>query len=133
VILVDSSVFVTLDRRAGTVEELPVTRDTHLVIATVMVSELLTGAFSADTVDRRLRRERFLEAILVRCQVVPFDLDTARAHARLWADLRAQGNLIGRHDLIIAATALALDHDLMTENVREFLLVPGLRVTRPNW
>jgi tRNA(fMet)-specific endonuclease VapC len=39
--------------------------------------------------------------------------------------------LIGNHDLLIAAHALALDLTLVTANVREFRRVEGLRVE--NW
>jgi predicted nucleic acid-binding protein len=38
--------------------------------------------------------------------------------------------LIGAYDLIIAATALAYDCSLLTENNREFDRVPGLDVLR---
>jgi len=60
--------------------------------------------------------------------VQPFDLANARCHARLWADLELRGQMIGAHDLQIAAAALAFGHDLGTLNVREFQRVTGLRV-----
>jgi len=40
----------------------------------------------------------------------------------------ALGQLIGAHDLIIAATARCHDLELLTDNVEEFSRVPGLRV-----
>lgn len=42
--------------------------------------------------------------------------------------LRRAGTPIGERDLMIAATALANGHDVLTANVREFERVPGLRV-----
>lgn len=41
------------------------------------------------------------------------------------------GKPIGPNDLFIAAHALALDLPLVTDNLREFSRVPGLRVE--NW
>jgi predicted nucleic acid-binding protein len=40
--------------------------------------------------------------------------------------LRNQGNLIPDMDLIIAATALPYDHELLTRNARHVSRVPGL-------
>jgi predicted nucleic acid-binding protein len=36
--------------------------------------------------------------------------------------------MIGAHDLLIAATALSMGHDIGTLNVSEFRRVPGLNV-----
>jgi predicted nucleic acid-binding protein len=52
----------------------------------------------------------------------------ARVHTVLWAPLAAKGQLIGAHDLWIAATALAHGMGLATGNADEFRRVPGLRV-----
>jgi len=77
---------------------------------------------------RRQKRERFVETMLEVVAVMPFDLATARIHSRLWADLKAQGQVIGAHDLLIAATALQHDLTLFTHNEGEFRRVEGLRV-----
>ncbi len=47
------------------------------------------------------------------------------------ADLRQQGQSIGYADEMIAAHALALDCTLVTDNVRHFQRVAGLRLE--NW
>ena len=52
----------------------------------------------------------------------------ARKHALIWAELESSGQMIGAHDLWIAATALVHDFTLATRNEREFRRVPGLRV-----
>ena len=40
----------------------------------------------------------------------------------------ARGTAIGLHDLMIAATALAQTHTVITHNLREFRRVEGLKV-----
>src|SRR6266540_3142705 len=50
----------------------------------------------------------------------------ARRHADLWAELAKRGRMIGPHDLLIGATALAHGYALATLNRREFRRVPGL-------
>jgi tRNA(fMet)-specific endonuclease VapC len=52
-------------------------------------------------------------------------------HARLWAELESSGNLIGAHDMILAAAALERDSAVATLNKRHFMVVPGLRVIEP--
>ncbi|MCA9576171.1 MAG: type II toxin-antitoxin system VapC family toxin [Sandaracinaceae bacterium] len=62
---------------------------------------------------------------------LPFDEQCAEHAARIRADLESAGTPIGPHDVLIAATALRHQSELVTRNVREFARVPGLRVQ--NW
>lgn len=62
-------------------------------------------------------RIHFAEAILDSFPILPINLSTARAHARLWTRL--------------AATGLAHGLTLATANIREFERVEGLEVE--NW
>ncbi len=54
-----------------------------------------------------------------------------RASADLFARFRREGIRIGTQDLRIAAITLAHDATLLSRNLRDFRLVPGLRVE--NW
>ena len=83
----------------------------------------------ADNAMRRGRREAYVESILQAVPVLPFTLEVARVHSRLWADLAQRGQMIEANDLIIAATALAHGLDLVTQNRRHFERVEGLRLT----
>jgi hypothetical protein len=55
-----------------------------------------------------------------------FGLAEARVHARIWAALASKGEMIGAHELAVAATALAGDASVATLNIKEFERVPGL-------
>ena len=99
-----------------------------VIISAITAAELLHGIERAPDPARRARRERHVEHVLASLFVQPFDLDQARCHARLWAELEMRGQMIGAHDLQIAAAALAPGHDLATLNVREFQRVPALRL-----
>jgi tRNA(fMet)-specific endonuclease VapC len=100
-----------------------------VAMASITVSELLQGLHRAAP-DRRARREAFIEALIEAFPPISFDLRSARAHARLWADLASSGTDIGAHDRIVAATALAHGMRVATHNVRHFEHVPGLEVVR---
>lgn len=96
------------------------------VIAAITASELLHGVERARKDDIRLRRNRYVEWIITNLGVVAFGIPEARAHARLWAQLSAQGQPIGPYDLLVAATVLSLGFSLATLNKEEFERVPGL-------
>jgi len=130
--LVDTSVFVSLERRGIDLSDAP-WADEPIALSSFTAAELLDGVYRADTAERRARRETFIEAALEHLEILSFDLAAARVYARVWAGLSSQGQRISVNDLIIAATALAHDFGVLTENVRDFERVPGLVVRRPDW
>lgn len=97
-------------------------------ISVITVSELLIGVHRADTETRRLKRSAFVEAIMNEIPIIDFSPEIARIHAQIYAHFASQGQLIRAHDLIIAATALAHGHALLTTNQQEFNRVPGLNL-----
>lgn len=133
--LIDSSVFIALERRGQPLRALlEVTRtDDPVAVTSITASELLAGVHRADSSRRRLRREAFVESILEAIPIIPFDLQTARIHAQVWARLMTEGQAIGAHDLLIAATAITYGYALLTDNVREFQRIPELEVRQPHW
>jgi len=132
--VVDSSVVIELERRGFSPDAIDaVAPGERVVIAAITASELLAGVHRSRPSPRRERRAAFIERILERIPVLPFDLATARVHARIGAELRATGNEIGQNDLLVAATALSAGYPVLTHNLREFNRVPGLVVTRPDW
>ena len=126
--LVDSSVFIAVER--GDVEPARLEQDhgaTGLAMAAITASELLHGIHRLRRSGKKVRAEAFVEAVLDRVPVVPFDLACARAHARLGAMLARRGVTIGAHDLLIGATALALGFTVLTRDKRSFPKIPDLR------
>ncbi len=62
---------------------------------------------------------------LRRLELVPFDAAVAVVHAQLWARLAETGQMIGPHDLIVAATAVHRRWAVATFNAAEFRHVHG--------
>ncbi len=100
--------------------------DEEVAIAAVSASELLHGIHRLKGGAKQARAERFVERLLDTLHVVPFDLDVARVHARLGAELAAKGASVGAHDLIIASTAIAIDFAVATRDLRSFPRIAGL-------
>lgn len=69
-----------------------------------------------------------MEHVLAGFEPIPITEPVARVHAEVWAQLAAQGAVIGAHDLWIAATALTHGLAVATRNIRDFARVPGLRI-----
>ncbi|MGQ0568853.1 MAG: type II toxin-antitoxin system VapC family toxin [Armatimonadota bacterium] len=128
-IVIDSSVLIAVERgRLSLAEHVVGQEQESVVLSALTASELLHGVYRAEDQQRKLQRERFVEGILARFPIVEFGIETARVHARLWAELAARGELVGAHDLIIAATAITLDFQVVTVNARDYQRIPGLRV-----
>lgn len=127
-LIVDTNVFVTFERRGVPVDVSPWQSTDEVFISAITVSELLMGVHRADSETRRKRRSAFVESIIGGIYVLDFTKEVARVHAEAYANLAARGELIGAHDLIIAATARFHDLSLLTDNVDEFSRVSGLRV-----
>ena len=128
-VLIDASVLIDHERgRANLEDRLAGREDEEFFLSVVTASELLHGVHRARDPNIRLRRSAFVEAVLERFPLLPVDLATARAHARLWADLMSEGRLIGPQDLWLAATCLSHGLTMVTGNAREFARVPGLQV-----
>jgi len=97
-------------------------------LTAISAAELLHGVERADTAKRRTERKHFVEGVLKQLPIAPFQLEESRHHARLWAVLEAKGEMIGPHDLLIAATAVRLGYSLATLNRDEFRRIPGLKL-----
>jgi tRNA(fMet)-specific endonuclease VapC len=77
------------------------------------------------------RLTHVVDAFLSIARTVAWDSGAADAHGQLRATLTAKGRRIGDFDEMIAAHALALGATLITDNVRHFSRVSGLKIE--NW
>jgi len=128
-VLIDASVLIDAERgRVDLAAHVARRPDDDAYLSVITASELLHGVHRAATAAQRARRSAFVEGLLQRFPVLDVDLATARAHARVWADLAAAGTRVSPHDLWLAAAAIAHGLTLATANLREFERVPGLDV-----
>jgi predicted nucleic acid-binding protein len=128
--LVDTSVLIAAQRADIDFDALLAAHGNQdIAVATICASELMHGPHRLTNAVARARAGRTIEALLACFSIVDFDLEIARLHARLGADLAAKGTAVGAHDLIVAATALSLDYRIATRDRRSFPQIPGLDVT----
>ncbi len=125
--LIDTSVLVAVERGALDLREvLSKHAGDDVAISAVTASELLHGFHRARGAARD-RRRTFVEGLLERLPVLPFDLPAARVHAEVWARLASRGTAIAERDLIVAATALSVGYEVATRD-KGFSKIPGLSV-----
>ena len=122
--LADTSVFVARESdRALDTGALP----HELAVSIITIGELRAGVLVAETVEARDRRLATLTAAL-QLDPVPVDEAVAAHWARLRVLLRDSGQRMHVNDSWIAATAMALEVPVVTQDA-DFPDVEGLDVT----
>ena len=129
--ILDTSILISLEKSHKSIDEFIAGREAEpFGISVVSVSELLHGVHRADSETRRLARESYVERIIELFPAYPFDLAAGRIYARIWATLARKRQVVGAHDLIIAATAISLGFSVVTFNLRDFARIEGLTVEK---
>ncbi|MBN9088739.1 MAG: type II toxin-antitoxin system VapC family toxin [Reyranella sp.] len=97
-------------------------------VSAISEAELAFGALKSAAPERNAAAAA---AFLRPFVVLEFERGFVPVYATLRLDLERAGTRIGALDLMIAAQAVALGLMVVTNNLREFRRVPGLRVE--NW
>lgn len=96
-------------------------------VSSVTVAELAYGVAKSGSERNRAA----LEGFLLPLEIADFDQKAAWKYGDIRSALERAGKPIGPYDMQIAAHALALGCTVVTNNLREFRRVPGLKVE--NW
>jgi len=99
-----------------------------LILSSIVVAELRYGAEKSR--QKRTNHEK-LDVLFSEIGSIDFDEDAARVFGIIRATLESQGTPIGPFDMLIAAHALSRDLILVSDNVKEFSRVDGLKLE--NW
>jgi len=94
-------------------------------LCSIVKAELYYGARKSSRVAQNLQ---LLGLFFAPLACLPFDDASAETYGNLRAEQEKTGRILGPNDLMIAAIAKTHDFTLVTNNVREFSLVVGLRV-----
>jgi tRNA(fMet)-specific endonuclease VapC len=100
----------------------------EIAIPALVKAELLLGAYKSKKRELNLDNvERFLAPFAI----VPFEDRMAYTYTAIRCEIEKRGTLIGPNDLVIAAIVQFRDGILVTNNVKEFKRIHGLKVE--NW
>jgi tRNA(fMet)-specific endonuclease VapC len=100
----------------------------EVCVSVITKAELLYGVALS---SQPSRDEKALRAFLPHVAVLDFPDQAASHYAKIRAELKTRGLLIGANDLLIAAHARSLGLVLVTNNTSEFGRINGLRLE--NW
>ncbi len=100
----------------------------QLCISSITLGELYYGAEKS---ARRIENLRAIEQFSARLEVLSFSPKAAAHYGQMRAEIERQGRPIGPHDMLIGAHARSEGLTVVTNNLREFRRLPGLRVE--NW
>jgi tRNA(fMet)-specific endonuclease VapC len=96
-----------------------------IAISVITLGEVYEGIYYGSDPTRN---ESVFQQFLLGSDVIDVDSAVARQFAMLRGHLRQRGLLVPQPDILIAATAIEFDLELVTRNLRHFLRMPGLRL-----
>ena len=124
--MLDTNICIfTIKNRPQEVREAFKRHSGQMCISTVTLMELIYGAEKSSNPERNLAD---VEGFAARLEVLPYDAQAAAHSGQLRAELARIGKPIGPYDQMIAGHARAQGLILVTNNLRKFERVPGLRV-----
>ena len=100
----------------------------QLCISSITLAELHYGAEKS---GRRLHNLQAVEHFTARLEVLPFTAKAAAHYGQIRAELERAGTPCGPHDMQIGAHARSEGLTVVTNNMREFARMPGVRAE--NW
>jgi tRNA(fMet)-specific endonuclease VapC len=99
-----------------------------IAICSITVSELYFGAYNSSRIDKNLIiATNFIQSL----PVISLNNETLKKFGQLKAQLRQAGTPIADFDLMIASVAITQDLILVTNNIRHYQRVIGLKLD--NW
>ena len=127
--LLDTNIVIyVIKRRPMEVLEVFNRRAGEMAISTITEAELVHGAEKSQHREHNLRQ---VEDFTSRLEVLDYGRKAAAHYGDIRADLERKGTPIGVNDLHLAAHARGEGLILVTNNMREFERMAGLRVE--NW
>ena len=128
-ILLDTNtcIYIINNRPPNVLEKFRKYKAGEVGISSIAASELAYGVAKSGSIKNRKALDMFLAPM----QILSFDSQCLWFYADLRASLEKQGLSIGPMDSLIAAHALSIEGTLVTNNIKEFMRVPKLKLD--NW
>ncbi|MBE9170378.1 type II toxin-antitoxin system VapC family toxin [Pleurocapsales cyanobacterium LEGE 06147] len=100
----------------------------EIAICSITVSELYFGAYNSSKIEKNLiTAETFIQSL----PVISLSNETLKKFGQLKAKLRQAGTPVADFDLLIASVAITEDLILVTNNIRHYQRIVGLKLE--NW
>ncbi|MBT4087671.1 MAG: type II toxin-antitoxin system VapC family toxin [Deltaproteobacteria bacterium] len=129
-IMLDTNIciYILRDRPIELVHRLNSAGD--ISISSIVYAELLFGIELSPQKSQKTRLEQ-LKKFVQHLSIAPWDENAAIHYSQIRVKLKKTGTLIRNMDLLIGSHARSLELELVTNNIKEFERIPGLRIE--NW
>jgi tRNA(fMet)-specific endonuclease VapC len=115
----------TSDTLLARIQSVPLQQQT---ISVVTYAELLYGV---QVSTKKKANQEAVNNLVRHLTVFEWSLDAAKHYAVIRAALKKKGTMIGSNDLLIASHAISIGATVVTNNIKDFGRVAGLKIE--NW
>jgi len=132
-VIIDANVFIAAERREWSARRFlnyleRILPAEEFELPATVAAELIHGIFRAKIPQQAQIRSTFVEEILHVIPTIIFTKETAWIAGRIRGEQAKVGNTLPFADSLIAATALELGSAVLTNNLKDFVRIPGLQV-----
>lgn len=121
-------IYIIKHKPASVLERFQEHDPSEFCISAITLAEMQYGISKS---SRPEKNQFALLSFLSNIAVLPFDDKAAVEYGDIRADLERKGTPIGANDMLIAAHARALGFTVVTNNIKEFIRIRGLKLE--NW
>jgi len=124
----NTCIYIIKQKPSEVIERFKRTKISQIGISSITLSELLYGVSkSSKPKQNQVALAQFIAPLVM----LPYGDEAAQYYGELRANLEKQGTPIGSLDMLIAAHALSIACTLFTNDKKEFIRIPNLKID--NW
>ena len=121
-------IYVIKKKPHDVIERFNRTEISQIGISSITLSELFYGVSKSSKPEQnRIALMQFIAPL----EILPYGDEASQYYGELRAYLEKQGTPVGSLDILIAAHALSISCTLVTNNEKEFIRIPDLKIE--NW
>jgi tRNA(fMet)-specific endonuclease VapC len=124
----NTCIYIIKKKPPDVIERFIQTEISQIGISSITLSELSYGVSKSSKPEQN---QIALAQFIAPLEILPYGDDAAQYYGTLRTHLEKQGTPIGSLDMLIAAHALSTDCTLVTNNEKEFVRIPNLKIE--NW
>ena len=126
--LLDTNTWIEFfHKRHGVADHINVLPTTSLAASEVTIAELIFGAVNSSDYQRHIKEPQWLQETI---QIYPIS-EVLNDYAEIRYELKKMKLVVEDFDILIGATALHYGLTVVTDNVKHFEPMPGIKVV--NW
>ncbi len=124
----NTCIYIIKRKPPDVIERFNQTEISQIGISSITLSELFYGVSKS---SKPKQNQIALMQFVAPLEILPYSDEAAQYYGDLRAHLEKQGTPIGSLDMLIAAHALSIACTLVTNNEKEFIRIPNLKID--NW